>query len=41
MSHWPRAQFRTHELSLHFLGETNNKASLTDFATIWHLLFIS
>lgn len=40
-SHWPRAQFRTQELSLDLPGVTDNKECLTDFASIWCLLFIS
>lgn len=41
MGHQPRAQFRTHELPLDFPGETDDEASLADFATIRYLLFIS
>lgn len=41
MSHWPRAQIITQELSLDLPGETDNKESLTDFASLWCLLFIS
>lgn len=40
MSHWPRTQLRTHELSLDFPGETDSKASLTDCYNLVFAIYI-